>query len=76
MKKLCIFWLLNVILINFTVVNGDPEEARQCSGIVTRVAEAVEKAIGFFSREYRNVNLDALLGLRMAEGKQHWFCLF
>ena len=76
MKKSCIFWLLYVILTNFMVINGDPEETPQCRSIVIRVTQAVEKALGCFSREYRNLNLDALLGLRMAEGKpQHSFLL-
>ncbi|XP_072027861.1 UPF0764 protein C16orf89 homolog [Amphiura filiformis] len=70
MKKSWFLYLHTLTLVNcLTINNGETKSLNRCNDIVTRVLRAVEKTTGFFSREYENVNLDALLGLRMAEGQ-------
>lgn len=37
--------------------------------LLTKTLDAIEFALNFFHREHQNLNLDAVIGTRMIEGK-------
>ncbi|XP_022095529.1 UPF0764 protein C16orf89 homolog [Acanthaster planci] len=62
----CVSAVLCVMLVRFSGCYGESES---CGEFTHRVVRALDGALGFFSREYDKVNLDALVGVRMAQGQ-------
>lgn len=52
---------------NFSLSHSKEDSSLE---ITREVLKSLKKAVGFFGQEYKNVNLDAVFGLRVAEGER------
>ena len=57
-----------IVLIPLVVCSGGCNGA-PCEDLARSVLGALEGAVGFFAREYGEVNLDAVVGVRIAQSK-------
>ena len=75
MKVSCSWFCAYIVLyccvniVNSVDYGEAQQEEKDCNDLLLRVLGAVQKAVEFFALEYRNINLDALLGLRMSQGE-------
>lgn len=68
MSKSSLFYLLLVCIISGRTDSSNHQTGKTYMTYVDRVQIALEKVIGFFAANYRDINLDGVFGLRVAEG--------
>jgi hypothetical protein len=65
--------LLAVILVSLLLAASDARPKSR-KGVTERVFRALERAVKFFEEDYKDLNLDGLYGLRVAQGTSYPSC--
>ena len=62
-------WLSFVVLLRPTLCDDHPDQENE---VLTRqVFSALNRAIDFYRRDFKSINLDGIFGLRVAQGKRY-----
>ena len=69
--KYCLTLLTIAALCEVSLTADKPSTKTDPEMTLNRVLDAIDRALDFFMVEHERVNLDAIIGTRMVEGKLH-----
>lgn len=62
-------WLSFVVLLQPTLCDDHPDQENEV--LTQQVFSALNRAIDFYRRDFKSINLDGIFGLRVAQGKRY-----
>ena len=62
-------WLSFVVLLRPTLCDDHPDQENEV--LTQQVFSALNRAIDFYRRDFKSINLDGIFGLRVAQGKRY-----
>ena len=62
-------WLSFVVLLRPTLCDDHPDQENEV--LTLQVFSALNRAIDFYRRDFKSINLDGIFGLRVAQGKRY-----
>ena len=62
-------WLSFVVLLRPTLCDDHPDQENEV--LIQQVFSALNRAIDFYRRDFKSINLDGIFGLRVAQGKRY-----
>ena len=71
--KLTLFWIISCLMVISISAASPVDDLKETQELLQLTLKAIRGILNFFDKDYKNVNLDAVIGTRMVAGEFLFF---